>query len=295
MKLTKASRKQLKIKIGLSGSSGSGKTASALLLAYGMTGDWGKIALIDTENRSSELYVGAKFGDTVIGDFNVIHLAPPFSPERYIECIQACMEVNDIEVVILDSMSHEWDGKGGVLDIHSNMPGNSFTNWGKLTPRHNRFIDAIIQANKFVICTMRTKQDYVLTEKNGKQVPEKVGLKAITREGVDYEFTLVFDIDIKHNVTASKDRTALFMDKPDFVITPETGKTIKAWCETGMVESIPELSVTDISSIKEQIKLMNDKAELTGYWNQLSNEAKTNKEIMAAFKAKADSFQPLKV
>ena len=110
------------------------------------------------------------------------------------------------------------------------MIGNSFTNWNKLTPRHNSFIHHILQSPVHVIGTIRSKQDYILSEKNGKMVPEKIGLKAITREGLDYEFTLVFEIDMKHNCTATKDRTSLFVGKPEFIITPEVGQKILAWC-----------------------------------------------------------------
>ena len=85
---------------------------------------------------------------------------------------------------------------------------------------------------------MRTKQDYVLNEKNGKMVPEKVGLKAVMRDGVDYEFTIVLDIDLKHHAVASKDRTGLFMGKPEFTITPETGESILKWCNS---ESRPDV------------------------------------------------------
>jgi predicted DNA binding CopG/RHH family protein len=111
-----------------------------------------------------------------------------------------------MDVIIIDSLSHEWDGDGGILETHSNMPGNSFTNWSKLTPRHNACVQRILNVNAHVIATLRTKQDYVLTDKNGKMVPEKVGLKSITRDGMDYEFTMVFDIDITHKCMASKDK-----------------------------------------------------------------------------------------
>lgn len=110
--------------------------------------------------------------------------------------------------------------------------GNSFVNWAKVTPRQNNFIQRVLQSRCHVICTMRTKQDYVLNEKNGKMVPEKVGLKAVMRDGVDYEFTIVLDIDLKHHSVASKDRTGLFMGKPEFTITPETGDSILRWCNS---------------------------------------------------------------
>lgn len=224
--LTKATRQKTKIKLGLSGPSGSGKTYSALLLAKGIAGDWSKIAVIDTENGSADLYAD-------LGDYNTLTLSAPYTPERYIEAIKTC-ENAGMEVIILDSMSHEWDGKGGILEIHGNMVGNSFTNWAKVTPRHNAFIDAILQSPVHFICTMRSKQDYVLDQKDGKSVPQKVGLKAITREGVDYEFTLVFDIDIKHHAVASKDRTGIFVDQPEFIITEETGWDIKTWTDLGV-------------------------------------------------------------
>jgi len=224
MLLQKAKRKNAKLKMAIQGPSGSGKTYSALLLAYGLCKDWTKIAVIDTENHSSDLYAD-------LGDFNVLPLTDPFTPEKYIEAISVC-EMEGMEVIIIDSLSLEWDGSGGILDIHSNMAGNSFTNWSKLTPRHNDFISTIIQSSCHVIGTIRTKQDYVLTDKNGKMVPEKVGLKGVTRDGIDYEFTLVFDIDIKHQAIASKDRTGLFADKPQKTLGVLDGMLLKNWCET---------------------------------------------------------------
>ena len=223
MQLRTSARKQAKIKLALQGASGSGKTYSSLLLAFGITNNWKKIAIIDSENGSADLYAH-------LGSYNVLTLTPPFTPENYIEAIQMC-ESAGVEVIIIDSISQCWDN---LLEYHSGLQGNSFTNWSKITPRQNLFVQKILSSNCHIISTMRTKQDYVLTEKNGKMVPEKVGLKATQRDGIDYEFTLVLDIDIKHNVTASKDRTGLFMGKPDFTITTETGKKILDWCNSGI-------------------------------------------------------------
>ena len=222
MKLQKAQRKRAKIKLALEGPSGSGKTYSALLLAFGLCNDWERVVVIDTENHSADLY-------SHLGDYNVLHLDDPFTPEKYIEAIRHCVQTG-MEVIIVDSISHEWQGSGGILDLHSKSTGNSYTTWGKLTPRHNAFVQEIIQSPVHIICTIRVKQDYVLVDKNGKMVPEKVGLKEITREGLDYEFTLVFDLDIKHNATCSKDRTSLFIDQPEFKISTATGRQILAWC-----------------------------------------------------------------
>ena len=225
MNLQQAERKQAKIKLGLQSPSGAGKTYSALLLANGLINDWSKIAVIDTENHSADLYAH-------LGPYQVLALEKPFTPERYIEAIEIC-EKAGIAAIIIDSISHEWEGVGGILDIHGAMIGNTFTNWNKVTPRHNAFVQKILQSNCHLIATIRSKQDYVLSEKNGKMVPEKVGLKGVTREGLDYEFTIVFELDIKHQATSTKDRTGLFMDKPSFMITSETGQTIANWCNTG--------------------------------------------------------------
>ena len=222
MLLQTAERKRAKIKMALQGPSGSGKTYSALLLAYGLSGDWGKIAVIDSENRSANLYAH-------LGNYKVLDLQAPFTPEKYIEAIHVC-EKASMEVIIIDSISHEWEGIGGLLEVLNNMVGNSYTNWNKLTPRHNSFIQHILQSPAHIIGCIRSKQDYVLSDKNGKIVPEKVGLRGVTREGLDYEFTLVFEIDMKHQCTATKDRTSVFAGKPEFIITPDTGQKILAWC-----------------------------------------------------------------
>ncbi|MFI5360231.1 MAG: AAA family ATPase, partial [Halanaerobiales bacterium] len=235
--------------MALQGVSGSGKTYSALLLGYGLCENWSKIAVIDTENHSAHLYAG-------LGGYQVAGMDAPFEPEKYIEAIQVC-ENAGMEVIIMDSLSHEWEGAGGILDTHGNMAGNSFTNWAKLTPRHNAFIQAMLQSSCHIIATIRTKQDYVLTEKNGKQVPEKVGLKAVQREGMDYEFTVVLDLDIKHYATASKDRSSLFMGKPPFIISSSTGEMIRNWCNSGVVDTAMEVQqrIQDCRSLEELFAL----------------------------------------
>lgn len=222
MKLRISERKQAKIKMALQGSAGSGKTMSALLLAKGIVGDYSKVAIIDSEHGSADLYAH-------LGDYNVLTLEAPFSPDKYIKAIDICVNAG-MEIIILDSISHCWEY---LLDYHSKMAGNSFTNWSKITPLQNNLVNKILQSPVHFIATMRTKQEYVLNQKDGKFVPEKVGLKAIQRNDLDFEFTLVFDIDIKHFATSSKDRTNLFSDRPEFKITEGTGKIIKEWCNSG--------------------------------------------------------------
>lgn len=267
MILHKAERKQSKIKLSIQGPSGSGKTLSSLLLAKGLVGAWSYVAIIDSENGSADLYAH-------LGSYNVLPLRPPFTPERYIQAIEVCEDAG-MEAIIIDSISHEWEGEGGILNIHGGMAGNSFTNWSKLTPRHNAFVQKMLQSNTHIIATIRTKQDYILTDKNGKKVPEKTGLKGIQRDGMDYEFTLVFDLDIKHYVTASKDRTGLFMDQPPFIISTETGHKIKSWCSEG----------TKIEEVKQLIADCDDLEELASIYFQYPS-FQTSLKQMFSFRKK---------
>lgn len=228
MNLRKSNRSQARIRLGVQGPSGSGKTYSSLLLAFGLCNDWSKIAVIDTENQSADLY-------SHLGEYNVLPINPPFTPERYIEAIQIC-ESNSIEVIIIDSLSHEWEGEGGILEIHAMMAGNSFTNWSKITPRHNSLIQKILTSNAHVIATIRSKQDYLITEKSGKSVPEKVGMKGVQRDGLEYDFTIMLELDIYHNTHVSKDRTQLFKKNSPFKIDQNTGVLIAEWCSKGQVK-----------------------------------------------------------
>lgn len=247
MNLRKSERKQAKIKIGLQGPSGSGKTMSALLLAKGLVGDYSKVAIIDTENGSADLY-------SHLGDYSVLPLKPPYTPENYIQAIEVC-EKAGMEVIILDSISHGWEY---LLDYHSSLPGNSFTNWSKITPRQTAFLNRMLQSPAHIIANMRVKQDYVLNEKNGKHVPEKVGLKAVQRDGVDYEFTIVFDLDQKHFAKASKDRTGQFSDQPEFKIDSSTGEKIVEWCNTGCSIEDVKIKINKAQSLSELKNLFNN-------------------------------------
>jgi hypothetical protein len=224
MQLRKATRKQAKIRLGLSAVSGGGKTYSAILIAKGLCGDLSKVAVIDTENGSADLYAH-------LGDYNVLPLTAPFSPERYVEAIRSC-EKAGMEVIIIDSISHEWDGKGGCLEIVESL-GGKYQDWAKVTPRHQGFIDAILQSPSHIITTVRRKQDYEMTKVDGRVKVEKGGLKEITREGFEYELTINLELDTRHNATTSKDRTNLFAGKPAFIPSEKTGELIAQWCEQG--------------------------------------------------------------
>jgi len=247
MELRVAKKESVFLKIGISGPSGFGKTYSALLLAYGITGDWSKIAVIDTENNSASLY-------SDLGEYLTLNLTPPYSPERYNEAIGIC-ERSGIECCVIDSISHEWEGKGGCLEAHEQL-GGQFAHWAKITPRHRSFIDTILQCKMHTITTVRKKQDYDLVKNDkGKMEPVKVGLKEITREGFEYELTLNLEIiNANHLVKASKDRTNLFDGAPEFIITSETGKDLIKWAKDGEDYELNLSQITDIEELKNYYK-----------------------------------------
>lgn len=244
LQIRKAERRKAKLRLGLVGPSGSGKTYSALLLAKGLGG---RIGLIDTEHGSGELYAH-------LADYEVIQLDPPFTIARYCEAIGLFeKEFNGNGTIILDSISHAWASEGGLLDKHGRLEAsgkNSYMAWREVTPDHNRFIERMLQSPCHIIATLRAKQDYFIEkDKDGKSVPRKIGLAPVQREGMDYEFTLVLDIAAdSHIAHASKDRTDLFVDWYDKV-TPDTGKKLLEWLESGTDTPVPQPAVPSIAAI----------------------------------------------
>lgn len=262
MKLEKATRKKAKLRLNLSAPSGAGKTYSALLLAKGLVGDWAKIAVIDTENSSASLYEH-------LGDFNTIDLRPPFSPERYIQAIEACVNAG-MECIIIDSSSHEWNGAGGCIEINEKLAqtkykGNTWSAWNETTPRHDKFVNTMLQCSSHIITCTRSKMETVMGD--DKKI-KKVGMKDIQRDGWEYELTVSLTIDRdSHCAIASKDRTELFEGKDPFVITEETGKLIAEWCNKGVdVLKIErqelEAGLILISNCKSKQEIINLKDEL---------------------------------
>lgn len=232
---TKAKREKGKLCLALTGVSGAGKTLAALRIAYGMTGDWDKVALIDTEHgRASKYSNHSRFG---IGEFLWAMLPPPFSPERYKALVaDAKGQVGSDGVIIIDSFSHAWFGEGGVLEIKDKIaerPGkNSYTAWNEAGREQSSLVDTILSTDCHMIVTMRSKMDYIMQEnERGKMMPVKIGLAPVQRDDVEYEFDTVLNIDRYHIATASKDVT--FLDQYHAPITVELGKQLAAWLADG--------------------------------------------------------------
>ena len=253
MQLKKAERKKSFLKLNLSGPSGSGKTYSALKMAYGLIGDWNEIAVIDTENGSASLY-------SHLGDFNVIDLEPPFSPERYIQAIDSCLKAQ-MKCIIIDSSSHEWSGPGGCIELNESLAqskyrGNTWSAWNEITPRHDAFVQKVLQSRCHIITCTRSKMETIMGE--DKKV-KKVGMKDVQREGWEYELTVSLNIDRDtHKAFASKDRTNLFEKREPFIITEEIGKEILEWCESGVDELNDAISKLRNCNSVDELKLFKE-------------------------------------
>lgn len=230
-----AVRKKSKLRLALTGVSGAGKTLGALYIAYGITGDWSKIALIDTEHERARFYADRQ--DLGTGAFLWASLLPPYSPERYKAFVaDAAAAVGSDGVVIIDSFSHAWKGSGGILELKDKIADqrgkNSYTAWNEAGAAQNNLVDTVLSVDCHTIVTMRSKMDYVMQEdEHGRVSPKKVGLAPVQRDDTEYEFDIVMDIARNHFATTTKDTT--FLDNYYAIITPELGQQLVTWLNDG--------------------------------------------------------------
>ena len=228
MAFRKAEKKKAKLRLAITGTAGSGKTYGALLVAQGLGG---RIAMIDTENGSGDLY-------SDICDYDICTLSAPYRIEKYLQCIHEAEQAG-YDIIIIDSLSHAWAGEGGLLDLQgqiadSQKSGNQWTSWRKITPLHNKLVEAILTSKSHIIATMRSKAEYVLVEgERGRNEVKKVGMAPVQRDGMDYEFSVVFDLSINHAVSVSKDRTSVF-DGQIFTLSPDVGLQLREWLDKGV-------------------------------------------------------------
>lgn len=222
----KATKTRAKLRLALMGTSGSGKTYTALSVAQVL----GKVAVIDTEHGSASKYAS-------IFAFDVLELNS-YHPQKYIEAIQAAAAAG-YDVVIIDSLSHAWSGTGGALELvdqaaKRSQSKNSYMAWGEVTPIQNKLIEAMIGTPIHVIATLRSKTEYVLDKDDrGKSTPRKVGMAPVQRDGMEYEFDVVGELDMSNTLIITKSRvpelSGAVMEKPGKAL----GETLLAWLQDG--------------------------------------------------------------
>ena len=263
----KAVKTKLKARVALVGPSGGGKTFSALSIAQGLLLPGGRIAVIDTERGSA-----SKYSD--LFDFDVLELTS-FEPQKYVDAMQEAANAN-YPVLVIDSLSHAWNAKGGLLEQVDNFAkksssGNSFAAWKTATPIQNEFIDAILSYPGHVIVTMRVKMEYLVEkdEKTGKQTPKKIGLAPVQRDSLEYEFDLVGDINIDHELIVTKSRCHILADKVIMKPGKDVGAVLLGWLDDGAEKSAAALeyakaeisacaALDDLRKVKEELRTAGD-------------------------------------
>lgn len=235
-----ATKQASKLRMTLDGPAGSGKTYTSLRFAHFLA-NGGKIAFIDTERGSASKYVGEN-PDGIPWNFDVLELSQ-FSPERYTEAILAAGRMG-YSVLIIDSLSHAWEGTGGALEMKQKA-GEAWSAWRHVTPVHNRMVDTILQSPCHVITTMRSRMEYVQeTDARGKVSIRKVGLSPIQRPGMEYEFDIVCDIDWSHVMVVSKSRCSEVADMTTEKPGPEFIRPVVEWLNAGEKVQQPEPQFT---------------------------------------------------
>ncbi len=230
----KATRKRSRLRLALCGSAGSGKTYTALTIAKELGQ---RVAVLDTERGSA-----SKYADRF--DFDVVELSN-YHPRKYVEVINAA-ESGGYDVLIIDSLTHAWSGKGGALELVDQASArsksrNSFAAWREVTPLHNELVDAILGSGVHIIVTMRSKTEYVL-EDNGKggKVPRKIGMAPVQRDGMEYEFDCVADMDQAHTMVVTKSRIPEIADAVIKEPGAKFAKTVAKWVGVGVEPSPPK-------------------------------------------------------
>ena len=238
MGFVRASKQQARLRMALVGPAGSGKTYTALSVATQL----GKrVAVIDTEHGSASKYASGK-----PFDFDVLELTD-FNPQRYIDAIHEA-ERAGYDVLVIDSLTHAWVGRGGALEMKDNASRragvNSFTAWRDVTPLHNALIDAMLQSPCHIVMTMRVKTEYVVEkdEKTGRSIPRKIGLAPVQRDGLEYEADIVGDLDIENTLTITKTRCPELAGKCLQKPGADLARTLLAWLSDGAPAAAPEVA-----------------------------------------------------
>ena len=287
----KAKRNKVYSKTFVTGPAGSGKSKSSIELATGLFRKCGGtgIAYIGTEGDRDKLYAETKssHGDYYY-EYDLLQLEDPFSTDKYIAAINEAIDAG-YKVCIIDGLSAEWKW---LNDTHDKMPGNSFTNWGKLKPKHRQLLDLILSAPMHIICCARGKDEWILEDKNGKSVPRKVGLGSQTDKDISYEVMLSIQIEQDtHLAHADKDNTGLWPETRFSIITAKDGEALYEWCEQGevappkpIIKKSEDVAISLEDDLKELKKQIITLAQSMG--------GPSNEEVMTIIRQYAPSGNP---
>uniref|UniRef100_A0A6M3M0Y2 Putative ATPase domain containing protein n=1 Tax=viral metagenome TaxID=1070528 RepID=A0A6M3M0Y2_9ZZZZ len=275
MEFQKAIRKQVKARVAIAGPAGAGKTYTALIAATVLGG---RIALIDTERQSARLYAD-------MFEFDVLEL-DTFAPALYEEAIRVA-EAAGYNTVIIDSLSHAWEGEGGALDQKGRLEDqrgyNSWTAWRKITPVHNALVDTMLRCNMHLIATLRSKMEYEQVTENGKTTVQKIGMAPIQRQGMEYEFTLFCDMDVNHSISISKTRSKIMTDAAAHLPGATFWQPFVQWLDSGtayepttprhtLIDDTPEYTTAKRQNGDRPLEPLELRSKLLGFSNRYAAE-----------------------
>lgn len=290
MAFIKAVREKVYAKVLITGPSGCGKSMGAEEIATGMYRKCGGagIAYIGTEGDRDKLYAQgkSKHGDYTF-EYDLLQLSDPFTTDKYIAAINEAIDAG-YKVCIIDGLSAEWKW---LNDTHDKMPGNSFTNWGKLKPKHRELIDKILAAPMHIICCARGKDEWLLEDRNGKSIPKKVGMGSQTDKDISYEMMLSLQVEQDtHLAHADKDNTGLWPETRYAVITAKDGEALYEWCEKGE-QPAPKIDIQkNVEPIAPEDDLKSIKAQIVDRCKALGGTG--NADMMALLKTYVTSGNP---
>lgn len=227
IQIRKAQREGARLVIGLAGVSGSGKTYTAIQLAYGLANKQaGKVGFLDTENRRGSLYADSLPEQFLIGD-----LYAPFSPQRYIDAIHE-FQAAKVEVLVIDSVTHEYEGAGGVEEIatttNSRMP-----DWKRAKAEHKRFMNALLQSDMHIIVCIRAREKVDFTN---PREPRSLGVQPIQEKNFMFEMTaslMMWDAGKRQQILKCPDELLPIFGRGSDYITSDDGAALRAWVDGG--------------------------------------------------------------
>ena len=287
LNIREAKRAGSRVIVGVAGISGSGKTYTALKLAEGMVDDTRKIGFLDTENRRGSLYADILSGPFMIGD-----LYPPFSPKRYSDAIREFQDAG-VEVLVVDSVTHEWESEGGCEDI-ANAPllaGKRMADWKRAKAEHKKFMNTLLQSDMHIICCIRAREK---TDFRDPKKPASMGVQPIAEKNFMFEMTASM-------MMWDEGQTQQFLKMPEALrhifgngqgyIGPEAGRALINWVNSGDKTDI------DLEQYKSQMQMASSGGvkALQAEWKKMPADIlKRMKPLYSQFESSAKEYDDQK-
>jgi hypothetical protein len=256
--IRKAKREGARLVVGIAGISGSGKTYSALQLAYGLANfDASKVGFIDTENRRGSLYADTLVsqGTGEVQQFYIGDLEPPFTPQRYSDAIKAFQDAG-VEVLVIDSISHEYEGTGGVLEMREPLPGKQGKRDNYAKAEHKKMMNTLLQSNMHIVACVRAREKVIIEKVGGetKYIPQ--GVQPICEKNFMFEMTaslMMWNEGKSQEVLKCPSELKPILGREEGYITAADGKALRDWVDgAAKIDPAVDKARSDLKLVCEQ-------------------------------------------